>query len=202
MPNSFYQHYGKRIFDFTMAFLGLIFLSPLLLILSLVIKLDSAGSVVFKQVRVGQNSKPFYLYKFRSMVSNASKLGLAVTSGDDPRITKTGRFLRKYKLDELPQLINVVKGEISLVGPRPEVERYVQAYPKEYAQILQIKPGITDYAAIEFRNEEEILNQYEDKEEAYINKILPAKIKLYQKYLNKISFLEDLRLIFLTFKKI
>ena len=185
-----------------MAFLGLIFLSPLLLILSLVIKLDSAGSVVFKQVRVGQNSKPFYLYKFSSMVSNASKLGLAVTSGDDPRITKTGRFLRKYKLDELPQLINVVKGEISLVGPRPEVERYVQAYPKEYAQILQIKPGITDYAAIEFRNEEEILNQYEDKEEAYINKILPAKIKLYQKYLNKISFLEDLRLIFLTFKKI
>ena len=136
------------------------------------------------------------------MIVDAEKKGPMVTQSDDPRITPLGRFLRKYKIDELPQLINVLKGEMSLVGPRPEVEKYVKIFQKDYEKILKIKPGITDYAAIFFRDEEAVLNQYNNPEEGYIKEVLPQKILLYKKYLKEVSFLSDLKLIFTTLRRI
>ena len=137
----------KRLLDFSAACCGLILLSPLFLIIAILIKLDSPGSVFFRQKRVGLRFKPFSIFKFRTMVTDAEKRGAQVSSGDDPRITRVGRFLRKYKVDELPQLLNVVAGDMSLVGPRPEVPRYVEHFRKEYEEILQVKPGITDFAS-------------------------------------------------------
>ncbi len=195
-----YKRFGKRIFDIFASGAGLIVLSPVMLVLALIIKVSSEGPVLFVQKRMGRYFKEFDLYKFRSMVVNADKMGPSVTSGDDPRITKIGRFLRKTKLDELPQLFNVLKGDMSLVGPRPEVGKYVELKKEEYKKVLSVRPGITDYAAIEFRNEEEILEKYNDKEKAYIDIILPQKIKLYYEYIDNISFFNDIKIILQTLK--
>jgi lipopolysaccharide/colanic/teichoic acid biosynthesis glycosyltransferase len=202
MQDNFYTKYGKRIFDFIASLIGLILLSPFLVIIGVLVKISDKGPVFYRSKRVGQNFKPFYLLKFRTMVVNAEELGPSITKGGDQRITKIGKFLRKYKLDELPQLWNVVKGELSLVGPRPEVEKYISFYKDDYKEILKIRPGITDYAAIKFRNEEEILSQFEDVERAYIEQVLPEKIKLYKIYLKKVGFLTDLEIIFKTLWKI
>jgi lipopolysaccharide/colanic/teichoic acid biosynthesis glycosyltransferase len=200
--DSFYLKYGKDIFDRICAVLGILVLSPLLLLISLAIKIDSPGDVIFRQKRVGRNKTLFELYKFRSMVIDASRIGPQVTKDGDPRITKIGKILRDYKLDELPQLVNVLTGDISLVGPRPEVKKYVDMFSQEYQKILCVKPGITDYAAVTFRNEAEILARFSNVEQGYIQEVLPRKIALYYRYLSKISFLEDLRIIFLTLWRI
>ena len=197
-----YRAFGKRVFDLLSSILGLIILSPLFVFISIWIKLSSKGGVFFVQKRVGKNFKEFNLYKFRSMVVDAPKKGLQITSGDDPRITKVGRFIRKTKIDELPQLINVIRGEMSLVGPRPEVEKYVNIKRDEYKKVLSVHPGITDLAAIEFRDEEKMLENFEDKEKAYINEILPQKIALYYKYIDNITFMNDIKIILKTLKVI
>lgn len=197
-----YRKYGKRVFDVIASTFGLIILSPLFLGIAILIKLTSQGPVFFIQKRMGKNFEEFNLYKFRSMIVDADKKGLQITSGDDPRITKIGKFIRKTKLDELPQLINVIKGDMSLVGPRPEVKKYVMLKKNDYKKVLSVKPGITDLAAIEFRNEEEILAQYNDKEKAYEQIILPKKIELYKKYIDNISFLNDIKIILKTLKVI
>ncbi|MBX0313159.1 MAG: sugar transferase [Sulfurihydrogenibium sp.] len=202
MPNNFYTKYGKRIFDVTASIIGLIVLLPLFIIIAILIKLNDKGPIFYKQKRIGQNFKPFELLKFRTMVVNADKIGPAVTKDGDPRITKIGKFLRKTKLDELPQLWNVIRGDMSIVGPRPEVEKYIQYYKDDYKEILKVKPGITDYATIKFRNEEEILSKYDDTESAYIKYVLPEKIKLYKTYIKEISFFTDLKIIFWTLWRI
>ncbi|OGI08047.1 MAG: sugar transferase [Candidatus Margulisbacteria bacterium GWE2_39_32] len=202
MLSKLYLSIGKIIIDFFFAFIGVLLLVPVFMFLALLIKLTSKGPALFKQTRLGKNFKPFTLYKFRSMIIDAPKLGPGVTSADDPRITRVGKFLRKTKLDELPQLINVIKGDMSLVGPRPELTAYINEYKEEYRTVLSIRPGITDYAAIEFRDEENILNNYSDKEKAYLEIVLPKKITLYKKYINKISMVTDLKIILLTLKKI
>jgi lipopolysaccharide/colanic/teichoic acid biosynthesis glycosyltransferase len=197
-----YEKFGKRLFDIVASGIGLIVLFPVMLVIGLIIKITSPGPVFFVQKRVGKNFKEFNLYKFRSMVVNADKLGPSVTKGDDKRITPIGRFLRKTKLDELPQLWNVLKGDMSLVGPRPEVMKYIKERKKEYERVLSVRPGITDYAAIEFRDEEEILNKYPDTEKAYIEIILPKKIELYYKYIDNINFIDDVKIILKTLKVI
>jgi len=202
MLNNFYTKYGKRIFDVTASIIGLIVLLPLFIIIAILIKLNDKGPIFYKQKRIGQNFKPFELLKFRTMVVNADKIGPAVTKDGDPRITKIGKFLRKTKLDELPQLWNVIRGDMSIVGPRPEVEKYIQYYKDDYKEILKVRPGITDYATIKFRNEEEILSKYDDTESAYIKYVLPEKIKLYKTYIKEISFFTDLKIIFWTLWRI
>jgi len=197
-----YQRYIKRIIDFILALAGLILLFPIFIIIAILIKLEDRGSIFFRQSRVGQKGKLFKIYKFRTMVENAENLGAQVTKGDDPRITKIGKKLRKYKLDELPQLINVLKGDMSLVGPRPEVPKYVKVYEKEYEEILKVKPGITDYAALEFIDEEEILKGVKNPEKTYLEEVLPKKIKYYKTYLQDISFVTDLKLIVRTILRI
>jgi lipopolysaccharide/colanic/teichoic acid biosynthesis glycosyltransferase len=202
MPNNFYTKYGKRIFDVATTIIGLIVLLPFFIIIAILIKLNDKGPIFYKQKRIGQNFKPFELLKFRTMIVNADKIGPAVTKDGDPRITKIGKFLRKTKLDELPQLWNVIRGDMSIVGPRPEVEKYIQYYENDYKEILKVKPGITDYATIKFRNEEEILSKYDDTESAYIKYVLPEKIKLYKTYIKGISFFTDLKIIFWTLWRI
>jgi lipopolysaccharide/colanic/teichoic acid biosynthesis glycosyltransferase len=192
----------KRGFDILCSLVGIVILFPLFILIGILIKIDSKGPIIFKQIRIGKNFKPFTLYKFRTMIIDSAKNSLLLTVDNDPRITKIGRFLRKTKLDELPQLFNVLKGDMSIVGPRPEVQRYVSMFEKDYREILTIKPGITDYASIEFRNEENILRRYNDVEEGYIKEILPAKIALYKRYLKEKSFLTDLKIIFLTLYRV
>lgn len=192
----------KRLFDIVASSIGLILLSPILILIAICIKLDSKGPVFFKQVRVGKNKELFKIYKFRTMVTDAEKLGKQITIGNDTRITKVGTFIRKCKLDELPQLINVLNGDMSLVGPRPEVPKYVELYDDYQEQILLVQPGITDYASIEFRNESEILGESENPESKYINDIMPYKIELNIKYIKNISLYEDLKLITRTIKAI
>ncbi len=187
---------AKRLFDLFWSILGLIVLSPLFLAVAVWIKLDSPGPVFFRQVRVGRFEKPFRIYKFRTMVADAENKGLPLTAGKDPRITRSGAFLRRTKIDELPQLINVVKGEMSLVGPRPEVPKYVAYYPDEAKKIVfSLRPGITDYAAILFRNESEVLEGRVDPEGTYIKRILPEKIDLYLRYARERTLWLDFRLI-------
>lgn len=193
-----YQKYFKRAFDFTLSLTGLVVLIPVFLIISILIKKEDGGSIFFIQRRVGQNGKLFKIYKFRTMIENSEKLGAQVTKKDDPRITKVGKFLRKYKLDELPQLLNVLKGNMNLVGPRPEVPRYVEFYQKEYKEILKVKPGVTDYAALEFIDEEIILKGSKNPEETYLLEVLPKKIEYYKRYINNINFITDLKLIIKT----
>ena len=188
----------KRLFDMVASFLGVVILSPIFIIVSICIKIDSKGPVFFKQKRVGKDGQPFMIYKFRTMVTDAEKLGKQITVGDDNRITKVGKFIRKCKLDEIPQLINVLKGEMSLVGPRPEVPRYAELYDDYQAQVLLVRPGITDYASIEYRNENEILGKSANPEEIYITEIMPTKIDLNMKYLKNISLTEDFKLIIKT----
>ena len=187
---------AKRLFDLFWSILGLVLLSPLFLIVAVWIKLDSEGPVFFRQTRVGRFEKPFRIYKFRTMVVDAEKKGPQLTSGKDPRITRSGEFLRRTKIDELPQLINVVKGEMSLVGPRPEVPKYVEYYPEDARKIIfSLRPGITDYAAILFRNENDILEGSEDPEGTYLKQILPEKITLYLKYAKERRLWLDFQLI-------
>jgi lipopolysaccharide/colanic/teichoic acid biosynthesis glycosyltransferase len=192
----------KRVFDIVVSFIGLVILSPFLVIIAITIKIDSVGPAFFRQIRVGQFSKTFRIFKFRTMVTEAEVIGAQVSSGDDPRITRVGRILRKYKLDELPQLINVFRGEMSFVGPRPEVTRFVAAYQVDYQDILVVKPGITDFASLEFKDENELLKNAEDPERKYLEEILPVKIGYYRKYLKEQSMITDLTLILKTIWKI
>lgn len=192
----------KRAFDVFFSATGLLLLSPLFVILSLLAKLQSRGPVFFAHERMGKDFKPFSLYKFRTMHEDAQKSGPPVTVGKDSRITTLGRFLRKTKMDELPQLLNVLKGDMSFVGPRPEVRKYVEVFKQDYRNILNVKPGITDFSAIEFRNEESILGRYADPEEGYIREVLPAKIVLYKKYLDERGLFTDVKLILKTLYKI
>jgi lipopolysaccharide/colanic/teichoic acid biosynthesis glycosyltransferase len=191
----------KRIFDLICSTLGLIVLSPVLIIIAIRIKMGSDGPVFFKQIRVGENNKEFEILKFRTMVVNAEKLGRQITVGNDNRITKIGAFLRKYKLDELPQLINVFKGEMSLVGPRPEVPRYVKLYNEEQRLVLKVKPGITDLASIRYRDENDLLGGVENPDEFYINTIMPDKLDLNLEYINKNNIFFDIYIIFKTIIK-
>ena len=192
----------KRLFDIVASAIGLLLLSPLFLILAVWIKCESNGPVFYKQKRVGQGNKDFDLYKFRSMRVGADKLGLITVGGRDPRITRSGYFIRKYKLDEFPQLINVLKGDMSIVGPRPEVRKYVDLYTPEQLQVLQVRPGITDPASIRYRNENELLAQVEEPERYYREVIMPDKLRLNLEYVQTMSLGEDLRLIFSTFRAI
>ena len=191
-----------RLLDIVLSLLGLIFLLPIFLILAVWIKFDSQGSIFFRQIRVGKDGKDFRIYKFRTMIVNAEKMGIITIGERDPRITNSGYFLRKYKLDELPQLINVFKGEMSFVGPRPEVRKYVEMYNQEQLKILTVKPGITDYASIEYINEDEILGKSSYPEKTYIEEIMPQKIKYNMKYINNKTVIEYFKIIFLTIIKI
>ena len=189
----------KRLFDIIASGLGLIFLSPLFLILAIWIKCDSKGPVFYRQVRVGRNNKDFRIFKFRSMRVGADKGSLVTIGGHDPRVTRSGYFIRKFKFDELPQLINVFLGDMSLVGPRPEVRHYVDYWTPKQMLVLDVRPGITDPASIKFRNENELMEKAEDPEKYYIEVIMQEKIKLYLEYVEKHSFLYDIGLIFQTF---
>lgn len=191
----------KRIFDIISSLFGLILLSPFMIIIAILIKLDSKGPIFFKQVRVTKNGREFKIFKYRTMKIGSDKYS-QITVGKDSRITKVGDFLRKYKLDEIPQLINVLIGDMSLVGPRPEVPKYVALYTEEQREILKVRAGITDYASIEFSNENDILANEADPEKAYIEKIMPRKIELNKKYLSEISVMTDIKIILLTIKKI
>lgn len=194
---------GKRIFDLVFTIPGVIILSPIFLMVAITIKLDSKGDVFFRQERIGRKGVPFRIYKFRTMVVEAEKLGKQITIGTDKRITRSGHFLRKYKLDELPQLLNVLKGEMSLVGPRPEVPRYVAEYPERIREIvLSVPPGITDYASIEYKDENEILGKASNPEKAYIEEVLPVKLKYCEQYVRERSVYVDFMLIVKTFAAI
>lgn len=193
----------KRAFDLFFSSLGLILLSPAFLAIAIWIKIDDPkGGVFYRQTRVGRGNRDFLLYKFRSMRVGSDKGSLITVGGRDPRITRSGYFIRKYKLDELPQLINVFKGEMSLVGPRPEVRHYVDFWTEEQLHVLDVRPGITDPASIRYRNENELLESAEDPDKYYIDVIMQDKIKLYLEYVEKHSFWGDIKLIFKTFKVI
>ena len=189
----------KRAFDIIASGLGLIVLSPLFLVLAIWIKLDSKGPVFYRQVRVGYKNKDFRIFKFRSMRVGSDKGSLVTIGGHDPRVTRSGYFIRKFKFDELPQLISVFLGDMSLVGPRPEVRHYVDYWTPEQMHVLDVRPGITDPASIKFRNENELMEQAEDPEKYYIEVIMQEKLKLYLEYVEKHSFLYDIGLIFKTF---
>lgn len=189
----------KRLFDIIASGLGLLILSPLFLILAIWIKLDSNGPVFFRQIRVGRYNKDFKIFKFRSMYIGSDKGSLVTIGGRDPRITRSGYFIRKFKFDELPQLINVFIGDMSIVGPRPEVRHYVNYWTEKQLKVLNIRPGITDPASIRFRNENEILESAENPEKFYIEVIMQEKIKLYLEYVNNHNIWYDIKLIFKTF---
>ena len=188
----------KRLFDLISSLLVLIVLSPIILIISLFIVLDSKGGVFYKQERIGKNGNPFLLYKFRSMRTGSEKKGLITVGASDNRTTSVGRFIRKYKLDELPQLINIIKNDMSVVGPRPEVNKYVKLYSKEQLRVLEAKPGLTDLASLAYINENEVLGKAEDPEKTYIEEIMPAKLKLNLEYIEKQNIAFDLKIIFRT----
>jgi lipopolysaccharide/colanic/teichoic acid biosynthesis glycosyltransferase len=192
----------KRAFDVIASGLGLICLSPLFLILAIWIKLDSKGPVFYRQVRVGRWNKDFKLFKFRSMRPNSDKLGLITVGGHDPRVTRSGYYIRKYKLDEFPQLINVFIGDMSLVGPRPEVRKYVDMYTHKQLHVLDVRPGITSLASIRYRNENEILAAAKDPDKAYVEQVMPDKLAIDLEYVSKASLWFDIKLIFKTFKAI
>lgn len=189
----------KRLFDIVASGFGLLLLSPLFLLVAIWIKLDSPGPVFYRQVRVGRYNRDFRIFKFRSMRVGADKGSLVTIGGRDPRVTRSGYFIRKFKIDELPQLINVFIGDMSLVGPRPEVRHYVDYWTKEQLHVLDVRPGITDPASIKFRNENELLEKAEDPEKYYIEIIMQEKLRLYLKYVEKHNFWYDIKLIFQTF---
>lgn len=193
---------AKRLFDIIASFIGLLLLSPFLIIIGIIVGVTSPGGVFYRQSRVGKNDVDFRLWKFRTMRPDSDKKGLLTVGGKDPRVTGIGFFLRKYKLDELPQLINVLSGDMSLVGPRPEVRRYVEMYTTDQRRVLEVKPGITDYASIEYSNENELLAKSADPERTYIEEVMPAKLKLNMKYINEAGLLTDLKIIFKTIGKI
>lgn len=192
----------KRLFDIFASGCGLLVFSPIFIVIAIWIKLDSDGPVFYRQVRVGYKNRDFRIFKFRSMRVGADKGSLVTIGGHDPRVTKSGYFIRKFKLDELPQLINVFIGDMSLVGPRPEVRHYVDFWTPEQMQVLDVRPGITDPASIKFRNENELMEKAEDPEDFYINVIMQEKIKLYLEYVRDAGFWYDLKLIFETFRVI
>lgn len=189
----------KRLFDILLSGIGLLIISPLLLIVAIWIKLDSPGPIFYRQVRVGRYNKDFRIFKFRSMRIGSDKGSQVTIGGRDPRITRSGYFIRKFKIDELPQLINVFVGDMSLVGPRPEVRHYVNYWTEEQMHVLDVRPGITDPASIKFRNENELLAQAEDPEKYYIEVIMQDKIKLYLEYVANHNLWYDIKLIFQTF---
>ena len=189
----------KRLFDIFASGLGLLILSPLFLILAIWIKLDSKGPVFYRQVRVGRGNKDFRIFKFRSMRVGADKQGLITVGGHDPRITRSGYFIRKYKLDEFPQLINVFIGDMSLVGPRPEVRKYVDMYTPEQMHVLDVRPGVTSLASIRYRNENELLDKAEDPDQFYIDVVMQDKLAIDLEYVEHASFWYDIKLIFQTF---
>ncbi len=194
--------FSKRCFDIFFSLLGILFLLLLFLFVAIAIKCSSKGPVLFKQERVGKNGKTFKIWKFRSMVVDAEAKGRQITTDGDSRITKVGKFIRKTKIDELPQLFNVLSGKMSFVGPRPEVPRYVELYTEEQRKVLTVKPGITDLASIEYRNENDLLKEAEDPDRKYIEEIMPAKLELNLKYIEKAGFFYDIGLIFKTVFKV
>lgn len=194
MMNRFYI----RFFDIVLAAAGIVMLMPLFVVVGILIKTGSRGGVFFRQNRVGQHGKDFSLFKFRTMYEQSDKKGLITVGAKDPRITSIGRFLRKYKIDELPQLINIIKGEMSFVGPRPEVRKYVNLYNSEQKRVLEVKPGITDYASIKYVNENDILGKVEDPERYYIDVLMPEKLKLNLSYAENRNILNYFRIIVKT----
>jgi lipopolysaccharide/colanic/teichoic acid biosynthesis glycosyltransferase len=188
----------KRLLDIIVASIALLILLPFMLIIFFCIVLESKGGLFYKQQRVGKNNKPFYLYKFRSMKKNADKKGLLTVGGKDPRVTRIGYFLRKSKMDELPQLINIIKGDMSIVGPRPEVPKYVALYDENQRRVLSVRPGLTDLASIKYINESELLENAENPEEFYIQKIMPDKLHLNLEYIDNKAFAKDFRIVFQT----
>ena len=193
---------GKRLFDIFFSLFGIIILSPILLLICLLIILDSKGGIFFKQIRVGKGNKDFNIFKFRTMKTDSEKKGFLTIGNKDNRITKVGYYLRKYKLDEFPQLINVLKGDMSIVGPRPEVRKYVDMYNEQQLKVLSVRPGLTDFASIEYMNESELLSKSDKPEETYISEIMPAKLSINLIYIEKKSFLTDCIIIIKTIIKI
>jgi len=191
----------KRLLDIAAASAGLLLLAPLLGLVALSIKLDSPGPVLFRQERIGRGFRPFWILKFRTMRQSEAP-GPAITAENDPRITRLGRFLRRSKIDELPQLVNVLKGDMSLVGPRPEVPRYVETFQRDYEEILAVRPGLTDLASLKYRNESALLGSSRDPEREYLERVLPDKIRLAKEYIRRSSFIFDLGLIAKTFRTI
>jgi lipopolysaccharide/colanic/teichoic acid biosynthesis glycosyltransferase len=192
----------KRIFDVIFSLTLLLILSPILLLISLMIIIDSKGVIVFSQKRVGKNNHNFNIFKFRTMKTGSDKKGFLTVGTKDERITRTGYILRKYKLDELPQLLNVFIGNMSIVGPRPEVRRYVDMYNSEQLHVLDVKPGITDFASIEYANENELLAQSANPEDTYISTVMPEKLRLNLKYIREQSLITDMKIIFKTISKV
>ena len=192
----------KRLFDIFASGLGLIVLSPLFAVLAVWIKADSRGPVFYRQTRVGRNNRDFRLYKFRSMRVGSDKKGLITVGGHDPRVTRSGYYIRKYKLDEFPQLINVFTGDMSLVGPRPEMRKYVDMYTPEQMRVLTVRPGITSLASIRYRNENDILAAAEDPDRCYIEQVMPDKLAIDLEYVDRASLWNDILLIFSTFREI
>lgn len=191
----------KRLFDILFSICILSLFLPFGLIIALCILIEDKGNIFYKQERIGQYGKPFKLFKFRSMRNNADQLGKLTIGMRDPRITRIGYFIRKYKLDEFPQFINVLKGDMSIIGPRPEVKEYVDLYTAEQREILNVKPGITDYASLEYFDEARLLGLSDNPKQTYIDEIMPAKLELNKKYLANPSFLHDLKLMWMTFLK-
>ena len=192
----------KRLFDIVLSLLALIILLPFLLLISIWILLDSRGGIFYSQERVGRHKQDFRLLKFRSMKPDSDKKGLLTIGGRDPRITRAGYFLRRTKLDELPQLLNIISGSMSIVGPRPEVRKYVDLYKEEQLKVLEARPGLTDYASLEYINESEILSKHDDPEKAYIDIIMPAKLELNLKYIRERSMGTDISIILKTVGRI
>lgn len=192
----------KRIIDIFASAFMLILLFPFGLVIALLIACDSRGGVFYRQNRVGRYNRDFTLYKFRTMRTDADRLGLLTVGARDPRVTRVGYYLRKYKIDELPQLLNILSGDMSFVGPRPEVRKYVDLYNNEQKKVLSVRPGLTDYASITYINENEILEKANDKEQTYIDEIMPEKIKLNMKFIQNPSLYQYFKIIFLTIKSI
>ncbi len=202
MPDSVYARRLKRALDAGAALVGLVVVGPLMLLVAAAIKLLDPGPVLFRHQRVGLRGKPFAILKFRTMRAGAEKEGPQITSGGDARVTRLGRLLRRTKVDELPQLVNVLRGDMSLVGPRPEVRHYVELFRDDYDVILSVRPGITDYAAIKYRDEEATLGAYQDAEQGYVTEVLPDKIALYHRYISEVGFATDARILLATLAKV
>lgn len=192
----------KRIFDLFFSTIGLIILSPLLLLIAIGIVLESKGGVFYRQERIGKDEVPFRLFKFRSMRPDSDKKGLLTVGSRDNRITKMGYYIRKFKLDELPQLLNVIIGDMSIVGPRPEVKKYTDLYTAAQKKVLSVKPGITDWASLEYFEESDLLSKSADPEKTYIEEVMPAKLKINEKYILNHNLVEDIKIILLTIKRI
>lgn len=192
----------KRIFDILFSLIGLLLLSPLIILIILFIILGSGFPIFYLQTRVGKNGVDFKLFKFRTMRKNADRAGLLTVGGRDPRVTSIGYYLRKYKMDELPQLLNVLIGDMSFVGPRPEVRKYVDLYNEEQRKVLLVRPGITDYASLEYFDENELLAKSKDPETTYINEVMPAKLELNKRYLREVRVMTDVKIILRTIERI